>query len=330
VPSDANIGLKALSTRPSFLSVGTIEPRKGQDQILAAFEQLWREGADVNLTFAGKQGWHMEEFNAHVHRHPELGKRLFWLEAISDEYLEKVYAASTCFLAASEGEGFGLPLVEAARHRLPIIARDIPVFQEVAGVNAYYFSGRSPQTLADEVKQWLSLYKAGTYPKSDDMSWLTWRESTQQLLQVLLDGRWCQQWMPDGAFRYWGSDPRYFTKVGLREGRDMCTTNTAGHLLYGPYLSLPAGQYSVFIFGTLSGGSTNKVSVDVAVEKGTRILAHSTLAMPDVQSCLLSMDVLLEKPCTDLEIRVLVRDENVVRIAMICIKPVHLHHKPGR
>jgi len=40
-------------------------------------------------------------------------KRLFWLEGISDEYLEKVYAASSCLIAASEGEGFGLPLTRS-------------------------------------------------------------------------------------------------------------------------------------------------------------------------------------------------------------------------
>ena len=74
-----------------------------------------------------------------LRHHPELGKRLFWLEGISDEYLEKVYATCVCLIAASEDEGFGLPLIEAARHRIPILARDIPVFREVAGDHASYF-----------------------------------------------------------------------------------------------------------------------------------------------------------------------------------------------
>ena len=49
----------------------------------------------------------------------------FRLQGISDEYLEQVYAASTCLIAASINEGFGLPLIEAARHGIPIVARDI-------------------------------------------------------------------------------------------------------------------------------------------------------------------------------------------------------------
>ena len=94
-------------------------------------------------------------------RHPELGRRLFWLEGISDEYLEALYAASSCLIAGSYGEGFGLPLIEAAQHGISIIARDIPVFREVAGDHAYYFSSETGQDLAVEINAWLELESRG-------------------------------------------------------------------------------------------------------------------------------------------------------------------------
>ena len=100
-----------------------------------------------------------------IQRHRELGKRLFWLNGISDAYLDEVYAASTCLLAPSEGEGFGLPLIEGARHKLPILARDLPVFREVAGDHAAYFSGLDPQDLATVIRDWLSLSRAGRQPR---------------------------------------------------------------------------------------------------------------------------------------------------------------------
>ncbi|MCI4412194.1 MAG: glycosyltransferase, partial [Thiotrichales bacterium] len=103
-----------------------------------------------------------------------------------DEYLEKVYAISTCLIATSEGEGFGLPLIEAAQKKLPIIARDIPVFREVAGEFAYYFKNdNDASVLADTISDWLDLYKNNEHPKSDDMPWLTWKESAEQLLKAL-------------------------------------------------------------------------------------------------------------------------------------------------
>lgn len=185
LPKEASQVLEELSKRPTFLTVGTVEPRKGQGQVLAAFEQLWAQGIQANLVIVGKQGWMVETLVKKLRKHPELGKRLFWLEGISDEFLEKLYAASACLIAASEGEGFGLPLIEAAQHKLPIIARDIPVFREVAGEHAYYFSGFAPKDLADAITAWLALNQKKAHPKSEDMHYLSWRESALQLIKQL-------------------------------------------------------------------------------------------------------------------------------------------------
>lgn len=194
VPNNAQHVFDQLSARPSFLMVGTIEPRKGYTQTLSAFEKLWMQGVDVNLVIIGKHGWKVDRLVEALHRHPEQGKRLFWLDCISDEYLDKIYNASTCLIAASEGEGFGLPLIEAAQHKLPIIARDIPVFHEVAGDHAFYFNGKDPADIVKAVNEWLTLYQSGKHPKSEGMPWLTWKESAQQLLNVILNGQWYAEW----------------------------------------------------------------------------------------------------------------------------------------
>lgn len=199
LPDDAEQVLTKLSACPSFLMVGTIEPRKGYLQTLEAFTKLWREDLAINLVVVGHEGWKnlpyekrrtIPEIVSRMRNHDELNKRLFWLEGISDEYLEKIYAASTCLIAASEGEGFGLPLIEAARHKLPIIARDIPVFREVAGEHAYYFkNSNDPQILADAIIEWTRLFEKGEHPKSDAMPWLTWKQSAEKLLAEILPKR---------------------------------------------------------------------------------------------------------------------------------------------
>ena len=195
LPEGTNQVFSQLTTCPSFLMVGTVEPRKGYLQTLHAFSQLWAEGYELNLVIVGSEGWKslpddrrrtIPETVSQLRNHPELGRRLFWLEGISDEYLEKIYAACTCLIAASEGEGFGLPLIEAAQHKLPIIARDIPVFREVAREYAHYFSGLEPADLAFQVKEWLTLFTAGIQPKSDGMPWLTWSESAERLAEIVV------------------------------------------------------------------------------------------------------------------------------------------------
>jgi glycosyltransferase involved in cell wall biosynthesis len=187
---DADQVFAALAARPSFLMVGTVEPRKGHAQALAAFELLWEQGVDANLVVVGKQGWMVDKVAERMASHPEKEKRLFWLAGISDEMLLKLYAGSAALLSPSEGEGFGLPLIEAAQHHIPIIARELPVFREVAGDHAFYFAGLAPQDLADAVTEWLALNKDGKAPVSTGMPWLTWDQSAQQVLDALVRQQW--------------------------------------------------------------------------------------------------------------------------------------------
>ncbi|QTP58887.1 glycosyltransferase family 4 protein [Billgrantia antri] len=189
LPENFNNVLEGLKRRPTFLAVGTLEPRKRQEQILDSFDLLWSKGIDSNLVVVGKQGWMVEELASKIHLHPELNKRLFWLEGISDEYLEKIYEVSSCLVAASEGEGFGLPLIEAAQHKLPIIARDIPVFREVARDFAFYFDSFEPEGLSLAIVEWLQLYKNDAHPRSDNMPWITWKQSAEQLKRALLGSK---------------------------------------------------------------------------------------------------------------------------------------------
>lgn len=190
MPSSAREVLDKLEQNLAFIVVGTLEPRKGHAQVLAAFNQLWQADQDVSLVIVGKQGWKVETLADQLQAHPERDKRLFWLEGISDEYLEKLYEASTCLLAASYAEGFGLPLIEAAQHKLPIIARDIPIFREVAGAHAWYFDNSyEPSDIAISIRVWLEHYRQNQHPDPKGMPWHTWKESARQLLDAILVDR---------------------------------------------------------------------------------------------------------------------------------------------
>lgn len=176
--------LQQLGARPTFLMVSTIEPRKGYAQALDAMELLWQRGIEANLVVVGKPGWMTEKLIERLDGHSERDRRLFCLYSATDELLQLVYLNSSCLLAASEGEGFGLPLIEGAQHGLPLIVRDIPVFREIAGSHATYFSGNSGTDLADALEAWLALPPERRI-SSAGLSWLTWQQSTQQLLEFL-------------------------------------------------------------------------------------------------------------------------------------------------
>jgi glycosyltransferase involved in cell wall biosynthesis len=190
--------VKALLERPTlkFLVVGTVEPRKGHAQCLAAFEELWAAGMDLDLVLVGKQGWMVDDLAERMRNHAEAGKRLHWLEKASDADLNALYGKCAALLAMSQDEGFGLPLIEAAKHGQPIIARDVLVFREIAGEHAAYFSGSSGHDFAVALSDWIDRHGRGGVPDSTAMPWLTWTDSAEQLVDAILHGKWDATWIP--------------------------------------------------------------------------------------------------------------------------------------
>ena len=185
LPAEAEAVFSAMRARPTLLEVSTVEPRKGHAQALAAFEALWARGIDVGFVIVGSAGWKVKELVRKLDSHPELGKRLFWLKGISDEYLDRVYAEASGVLFPSEAEGFGLAVIEGARHGKPLILRDLPVFREIAGEHAAYFSGLEPDVLADVLEHWFEDFRRGAVVPSAGIEPLTWEESTRMLLSRL-------------------------------------------------------------------------------------------------------------------------------------------------
>ena len=174
--------LARMRFRPTILMVGTVEPRKGYDVALAAFEFLWRTSPTQapDLVIVGKGGWKTTKLQHAIRSHPLFGRRLHWLEGVSDEALCDCYEASRGLLVASRAEGFGLPLIEAAEHRLPVLARDLKVFREHNLPNVAFFSDEQPQALARQ------LVDLAMTPKRIEPARLnSWRYSVDRLLEEM-------------------------------------------------------------------------------------------------------------------------------------------------
>ena len=166
---------------PLFLMVGTIEPRKGHDAVLDAFDALWETGSELRLCFAGKEGWHVDDLMARIRQHPELGKRLHFVERFSDAEINLCYGHAHALIVASVAEGYGLPIVEAARHGVPVIASDIAVFREVAGDGAEYFGLGDQVALMAAVERFAGYDGARRRALASRVSLLSWRDSARQL-----------------------------------------------------------------------------------------------------------------------------------------------------
>lgn len=195
LPADAQFLLARLRDSLAVLMVGTLEPRKGYDQALGAFEQLWQQGNTSLLVIVGRPGWKTEALQEKLRRHPQAGQRLFWLEEVSDEYLAQLYAACGGVLVASRAEGFGLPLIEAARYNKPVFARDLPVFREIGLPSVTYFNCESAASLATAIPAWLQKTRhEGGASQRQSQSVTTWQTAAKQLLSSLsLSGESCRE-----------------------------------------------------------------------------------------------------------------------------------------
>ncbi len=140
---------------PTFLMVGTIEPRKRHAAALAAFSRLWEQGVAANLLIVGRVGWEVEAFIEAAHAHPQYRKSLFLCHQVGDFELRGAMARADATVMASKAEGFGLPIVESLAFGVPVLASDIPIFREVAGIAGCYFPPDDIAGFADAIKQFV-------------------------------------------------------------------------------------------------------------------------------------------------------------------------------
>jgi glycosyltransferase involved in cell wall biosynthesis len=110
---------KHVTTKPYYLAVGSIEPRKNLKALATAFE-LSRLQNDFDLVLVGRQAW------------GELPRGVIATGVISDGELRYMMERAVGLVCPSLYEGFGLPVAEAVSLGTAVACSDIPALREVA------------------------------------------------------------------------------------------------------------------------------------------------------------------------------------------------------
>ena len=131
------------------LAVGAIQTRKNTLNAVRAVANL---PAHYKLVLAGGSGYGSEAVYEFV-RSAGLGSRVNVLGYVAAERLAILYQAASLFLFPSLEEGFGLPVLEAMAHGVPVVASATSSLAEVGGDAALYVDPSDPKDIAEKIRR---------------------------------------------------------------------------------------------------------------------------------------------------------------------------------
>ena len=118
---------------PTFITLGTIEPRKNHALLLKIWQRFWLELGEQSprLVIYGRRGWENREVFDQLDTLPMMGRTVIEAGTPDDATLLKAMRDATALLFPSLAEGYGLPLAEALATGTPVIASNLDALQEV-------------------------------------------------------------------------------------------------------------------------------------------------------------------------------------------------------
>lgn len=133
-----------------LLYLGTLQPRKNLVSLIGAFRLLVESGRiedDVRLVLAGKPGW----LSADILRAadaPDLQRRVIRTGYVAAEDVVPLLSGAMVFCYPSWHEGFGLPVLEAMRCRVPVVCSNTSSLPEVGRDAALLVDPASVEAIA--------------------------------------------------------------------------------------------------------------------------------------------------------------------------------------
>jgi glycosyltransferase involved in cell wall biosynthesis len=131
------------------LSVGSIEERKN---MLLAVKALHWLPSEVSLVMVGRPTSYTRKI-LNVTQREHLSHRVQILHGVPDEDLPAIYAQADAFVYPSRYEGFGIPIIEAIRMGLPVVACTGSCLEEAGGPDNLYVAPDDAEAMATAIKQ---------------------------------------------------------------------------------------------------------------------------------------------------------------------------------
>lgn len=175
--------------------VGGFDVRKRVRQLLMAYTFVARaHGDETPLVLVGKEpAWREPLFPNLRQAAQELdlpSENLHWVGYVDEADLPSIYRLAEVFVSPTAYEGFGLPVLEAMASGTPVVANDIPVFNELVGDGAFLVPNGNATRMGGAIIALLeqeNIYNSVRNNGLAQASNYTWRKTARATLSAYQD-----------------------------------------------------------------------------------------------------------------------------------------------
>lgn len=169
-PSRFLLNPEPCALSPYIVAIGARQPRKNIARLISAFLK-YRPSEKLIIL-----GEHNSSFMLH--------NSVTFTGYISDQELVNYLAGASCFVYPSLYEGFGLPILGAFHHKVPIACSDIAVFHETAGPAAAYFDPLNEESIASAISSAIKNKEKLTNLGTTQLSKFSWSKTASETMKV--------------------------------------------------------------------------------------------------------------------------------------------------
>ena len=159
-------GTPSTGNSKKFIAVGRFSwKHKGFDLLIQAFNFFAKNNEEWTLDIIGEgvEEPLYRELIAQYHLEKRITIHPF------TNHIQNYYSHAQVYVLSSRWEGFGLVLVEAMAHGLPVISSDLPTSKEIMGDFGLYFKNESIEQLAQRL---------------EDATHLDWEKKSKEALAI--------------------------------------------------------------------------------------------------------------------------------------------------
>lgn len=201
IQKDIKIAYNALPTMPLveevdrymaesyFLYLGAIHPRKNILNLVKGFELFKKNNpsSPIKLVLAGRKAWMNEKLDRYI-ENSDIKNDILFTGMVSEEVKHQLFQHAKAFVYISQFEGFGIPVLEAFYHKIPVITSKDSSMEEISGGAAILINPNDVK----EISNALQTIESGDFDRNkftkkgnERIDFFDWQKSANTLYQTI-------------------------------------------------------------------------------------------------------------------------------------------------